>query len=101
MAGGTDGRHEHDEDCRALFREWFRYGLVAEPRSEQGSIRYGLVAEEAGGGFSPDDIANAARERAMFERQLRGLGCSIEALLAEWRAAEAAAEAEDDAADED
>ncbi|PKN81759.1 MAG: hypothetical protein CVU47_05575 [Chloroflexi bacterium HGW-Chloroflexi-9] len=97
MAGGTDGRHEHDEDCRALFREWLRYGSVAELRSGQGSIRYGLVAEDTGG-FSPDDIANAARERAMFERQLRGLGCSVEALLAEWRAAQAEAEAE---ADED
>lgn len=89
MGDGTDGRHEHDEDCRALFREWLRYGLVAELRSEPGSIRYGLVAEDAGDGFTPDEIANAARERAMFERQLRGLGCSVEALLAEWRAAEA------------
>jgi hypothetical protein len=96
MVDGTDGRHEHDEDCRALFREWIRYGLVAEFTSGPGSIRYGLVAEETGGGFTPDDIANAARERAMFERQLRGLGCSVEALLEEWRAAEA----ESDEADE-
>ncbi|MDP2326551.1 MAG: hypothetical protein Q8M79_00515 [Dehalococcoidia bacterium] len=97
MGDGTDAAHAHNEDCRALFREWLRYGVVAELRSGPGSIRYGSVAEDAGGRFTPDDIANAARERAMFERQLRGLGCSVEALLAEWRAAEA----EDDDDDED
>jgi hypothetical protein len=96
MGDGPDEAHAHNEDCRALFREWLRYGLVAELRSGPGSIRYGPVAEHTDGGFSPDDIANAARERAMFERQLRGLGCSIEVLLAEWRAAEAGAEAEAD-----
>jgi len=32
----------------------------------------------------------------MFERQLRALGCSVEALLEEWRAAQTEAEAEDD-----
>lgn len=92
MVDGTDAGHEHNEDCRALFREWFRYGSVAELRSGEGEIRYDPVAEVAGARFTPDDIANAARERAMFERQLRGLGCSVEALLAEWRAAEAAAD---------
>ncbi|MDO9445431.1 MAG: hypothetical protein Q7K37_08935 [Dehalococcoidia bacterium] len=89
MVDGTDEGHEHDEDCRALFRAWLRYGSVAELRSGEAEIRYDSVAESTGGRFTPDDIANAARERAMFERQLLGLGCSVEALLAEWRAAEA------------
>lgn len=56
--------HVHDEDCRALFREWQRYDLVAGDSS---------------GRFEPNDIGNARREREMFARQLRARGCSPEA----------------------
>ncbi len=66
--------HGHTEDCRAYFQAWLRYHLV--------------VSDESGR-YSADATGNAVRERAMFERQLRALGCSPEALLAEWRASEA------------
>ncbi|MDA0269489.1 MAG: hypothetical protein O2798_00715 [Chloroflexi bacterium] len=69
MPDGTPehATHAHDDECRALFREWQRYDLVAD---------------DTEGRFHPDDIAIAARQRAMFARQLRALGCSPEVLVA-------------------
>lgn len=70
--------HQHTEDCHAYFQAW---------------LRYHLVVSDVSGRYSADDTGNAVRERAMFERQLRAIGCSPEALLAEWRAADAAGDA--------
>ena len=57
--------HEHSAECARLYAEWRRYhAVVLDPGG-----RYGR----------PERLA-AAREREMFERQLRALGCSGEAL---------------------
>ncbi|GMU41269.1 MAG: hypothetical protein AMXMBFR23_21350 [Chloroflexota bacterium] len=77
-APGT-AAHEHTEDCRAYFQAW---------------LRYHLVASDVSGRYDADATGNAVRERAMFERQLRALGCSPEALLAEWRQSEAEVDAD-------
>ncbi len=52
--------HEHDEDCAALFREWQRYDRVASDDS---------------GRIDANTLGNARRERELFARQLRALGC--------------------------
>ena len=57
--------HEHSEQCARLYAEWRRYhAVVLDPRGQYAR---------------PEQLA-AARERDMFERQLRALGCSGEAL---------------------
>lgn len=60
-----DEGHEHSEECAELYREWKRYHSVVL---------------DASGRFSRQDVLTARREREMFERQLRALGCSGEAL---------------------
>ncbi len=62
-----DTAHEHTEECAELYGAWRRYHGVAEDRS---------------GVFTADDRHAAARERDMFARQLRALGCDPLALLA-------------------
>jgi hypothetical protein len=57
--------HEHTEECAELYREWRRYHAVVQDTS---------------GRYSRQDLLNARREREMFERQLRSIGCSGEAL---------------------
>lgn len=57
--------HEHSEECARLYAEWRRYHAV--------------VLDPAGRYARPERLA-AARERAMFERQLVAIGCSGEAL---------------------
>jgi hypothetical protein len=57
--------HEHSEECWQLYREWKRYHAVAMDMS---------------GAFSRNDVLLAVRQRDLFERQLRALGCSGEAL---------------------
>jgi hypothetical protein len=57
--------HEHGEACQALYREWRRYHAAVQDTS---------------GRFSRADVLHAVRTRDMFERQLRALGCSGEAL---------------------
>ena len=57
--------HEHTEDCARLYAEWRRYHAV--------------VLDPAGR-YARDDRLAAARERDMFERQLRAIGCSGEAM---------------------
>ena len=59
--------HEHTEECAELYAAWRRY--------------HG-VAEDASGVFTTDDRLTAARERDMFERQLRAVGCDPYLLLA-------------------
>ena len=56
--------HDHDEECEALLREWSRYDAVAS---------------DASGRIDANTIGNARRERDMFARQLRAMGCSREA----------------------
>ena len=57
--------HEHTEDCRALYREWKRYHAVVQDMS---------------GAFTRNQVLEAIHTRDMFERQLRALGCSGEAM---------------------
>ena len=56
--------HEHAEECEALYREWSRYDAVASDTS---------------GRIDANTRGNARRERDMFARQLRAMGCSREA----------------------
>lgn len=57
--------HEHAEDCRALYAEWRRYHAVVQDMT---------------GVFTRNQIIEARHTRDMFERQLRALGCSGEAI---------------------
>ncbi len=57
--------HEHDEDCQALYREWRRYHAVVQDMT---------------GAFTRNQVLEARHTRDMFERQLRSLGCSGEAI---------------------
>jgi hypothetical protein len=57
--------HEHTEECAQLYAEWKRYHAVVQ---------------DMAGRFSRQDVLNARRERELFERQLRAIGCSGEAL---------------------
>ena len=75
--------HEHTEECAELYGAWRRY--------------HG-VAEDAQGVFTLDDRMAAARERDMFARQLRSLGCDPFVLFAIEADAEDAAE-DDEPAD--
>ena len=68
--------HEHGDDCLALYREWRRYHAVVVDTS---------------GRFDRDALLSARHAREMFERQLRALGCSGEALRRQERDAEIAA----------
>ncbi len=65
--------HEHGEECLALYREWRRYHAFVVDMS---------------GGFDRAELLAARHEREMFERQLRVLGCSGEALRRRERDAE-------------
>ena len=56
--------HVHDEDCAALYREW---------------LRYDHIVGDSSGRIDANTIESARRERDMFERQLRAIGCSSEA----------------------
>ncbi len=60
----ADG-HEHSEQCAQLYREWKRYHAVVVDTS---------------GRFGRNELLQAMRERDAFERQLRAIGCSGEAL---------------------
>ncbi len=60
----VDG-HRHTEDCWALYAEWKRYHAVVQDMS---------------GRFTRNRILDARHTRDMFERQLRALGCSGEAI---------------------
>ncbi|MGE3855461.1 MAG: hypothetical protein AB7G21_00740 [Dehalococcoidia bacterium] len=62
-----DAGHEHTQECAELYAAWLRYHRVAEDES---------------GLFSDDDRASAARERDMFERQMRAVTCDPFMLLA-------------------
>jgi DNA relaxase NicK len=55
--------HEHDDECRRLYAEWRRYDAAVTDTS---------------GRFTRDQALAAQRERDMFERQLRAVGCSGE-----------------------
>lgn len=68
--------HEHAEECAALYGEW---------------LRYHAAVVDTSGRFSRGQVLEAMRERDMFERQLRALGCSGEARRRAERAAEIAA----------
>lgn len=57
--------HEHTEECVQLYAEWKRYHAVVQ---------------DMAGRFSRQDVLSARRERDLFERQLRAIGCSGEAL---------------------
>ena len=57
--------HEHTEECARLYAEW-RLNHV--------------VVLDSTGRFTRAQVLAAVREREMFERQLRTLGCSGEAL---------------------
>jgi len=57
--------HEHSEQCAQLYREWKRYHSVVQDTT---------------GRFDRNALLLARREREVFERQLRALGCSCEAL---------------------
>ena len=57
--------HEHSEECAQLYAEWKRY--------------HAPVVDTLGR-FSRGEVLNARRTRDMFERQLRAIGCSGEAL---------------------
>ncbi|MBM4415686.1 MAG: hypothetical protein FJ035_05455 [Chloroflexi bacterium] len=67
--------HEHGEECRALYREWRRYHAVVQ---------------DTGGAFTRAELLQAVHARDMFERELRALGCSGEALRRAERDAEIA-----------
>ena len=57
--------HEHNDDCRAFYAEWKRYHAVVQDMT---------------GAFTRNEVLEALHTRDMFERQLRALGCSGEAL---------------------
>ena len=57
--------HEHTEECARLYAEWKRYHAVVQDTS---------------GRYDRQQVLAARREREMFERQLRAIGCSGEAL---------------------
>ena len=57
--------HEHSEECAQLYREWRRYHAVVVDTS---------------GRFQRNELLQAMREREAFERQLRAIGCSGEAM---------------------
>lgn len=57
--------HQHTEDCQALYREWRRYHTVVQDMT---------------GAFTRTQVLEARHTRDMFERQLRSLGCSGEAI---------------------
>lgn len=57
--------HEHSEDCLALYREWRRYHAVVQDMT---------------GTFTRPQVLEAIHTRDMFDRQMRALGCSGEAL---------------------
>lgn len=57
--------HEHTEDCRAFYLEWKRYHAVVQDMT---------------GAFSRNEVLEAIHTRDMFDRQLRAIGCSGEAL---------------------
>jgi hypothetical protein len=57
--------HQHSEECATLYREWKRYHAVVVDTS---------------GRFDRNAVLQAMRERDAFERQLRAIGCSGEAL---------------------
>ena len=63
--GSSNARtHAHDAECDALYREWQRYDAAVR---------------NDGGYLDGNTVQNARRERDMFERQLRAIGCSGEA----------------------
>lgn len=57
--------HEHSEECRALYAEWRRYHAVVQDMS---------------GRFNRNEVLEAIHTRDMFERQMRAIGCSGEAI---------------------
>ena len=57
--------HEHSEECRAFYAEWKRYHTVVQ---------------DMRGVFTRQQVLEAIHTRDMFERQLRAIGCSGEAL---------------------
>lgn len=57
--------HEHSEECAQLYAEWKRYHAVVQDTT---------------GRFDRSQLLLALRERDAFERQLRAIGCSGEAL---------------------
>ena len=67
--------HEHTDECWALYAEWKRYHAVVVDMS---------------GGFTRAQVLEARHTRDMFERQLRALGCSGEAIRRVERDAEIA-----------
>lgn len=67
--------HEHTDECRAFYLEWKRYHAVVQDMT---------------GAFSRNEVLEAIHTRDMFERQLRTLGCSGEALRRTERDAEIA-----------
>jgi hypothetical protein len=60
----ADG-HEHSEECAQLYREWRRYHAIVV---------------DVTGRFNRNELLQAVRERDAFERQLRAIGCSGEAM---------------------
>ena len=67
--------HAHSEECGELYAEWRRYHAVVQDTT---------------GRFNRNELLLALRERNAFERQLRAIGCSGEALRRIERAAEIA-----------
>lgn len=57
--------HQHNDECRAFYIEWKRYHAVVQDMT---------------GAFTRNQVLEARHTRDMFERQLRALGCSGEAL---------------------
>jgi len=57
--------HEHTDECWALYAEWRRYHSVVQDMT---------------GAFTRNQVLEAIHTRDMFDRQLRALGCSGEAL---------------------
>ena len=57
--------HEHSQECRALYAEWKKYHAVVQ---------------DMRGRYTRPQVLEAIHTRDMFERQLRALGCSGEAL---------------------
>jgi hypothetical protein len=57
--------HEHTEECARLYAEWKRYHAVVQ---------------DTAGRYDRQKLLAARREREMFDRQLRAIGCSGEAL---------------------
>ena len=67
--------HEHSGECLALYPEWKKYHAIAIDTS---------------GRYDRDTVLSSMREREMFERQMRLLGCSGEAVRRVERDAEIA-----------